>query len=203
MSEKGTYQVVDTRVKSKGDARVAELIRKSRNVKGLYDGQSVIEAIAITEKNAAKAVADGRNVADALCAVFGQECRMSPGQRLRFFNKYVPMLLDAYQVVHAVLGDSLKINNELTRRLGENARKRWTPEDDELLIERVTMDETPNISQIAAEFGRTPSAIMSRVTLLVGRNRVSQEVVGRFVGFMDGDYVEAELDGELFKRASQ
>lgn len=200
MSEKGTYQVVDTRVKSKGNDRVAELIRKSRNVKGLYDSQSIIEALTITERNAARAVSEGRNVADALSAVFGQECRMNPGQRLRFFNKYVPMLLDSYQVMHAILDDSLKINNELTRRLGENARKRWTPEDDELLIERVTMDETPNISQIAAEFGRTPSAIMSRVTLLVGRNRVSQEVVGRFVGFMDGDYVEAELDGELFKR---
>lgn len=200
MSAKATYKTIDRRVKDKGDERVSELIKKSKSVKGLYDRNAFIEACTITERNSAKAISEGKNVADAISVLFGQECRMNPGQRLRFLNKYVPMLLDSYQVVCTVLEDSLKINAEIMRNIGENSRKRWTAEDDELLIERMTMDNAPSISQIAAEFGRTPSAIMSRVTLLVGRNRVSQEIVGRFIGFMDGDFIEAELDGELFTR---
>lgn len=82
--------------------------------------------------------------------------------------------------------------------VGERSRKRWTPEDDELLIETAAQ-ENATIFGMAKAFGRTPAAIQSRITHLVGIKRMSAEIAGRFVGTLNGEFVEGDIDGTVSK----
>lgn len=82
--------------------------------------------------------------------------------------------------------------------VGERNRKRWTPEEDELLIERAARDGETTVS-LSRAFGRTPGAIQTRISYLVGINRLSQNVAGRFVGTVDGKQVEGNIDGVVTK----
>lgn len=82
--------------------------------------------------------------------------------------------------------------------VGEQSRKRWTPEDDELLIE-VAAQDGATIFGMAKEFGRTPGAIQSRISHLVGVKRMSAEVAGRFIGTLNGQFVEGDIDGVVSK----
>lgn len=81
----------------------------------------------------------------------------------------------------------------------DQSRKRWTEEEDEALIERAACDDSTPI-QLAQEFGRSPGAITSRISYLVGIKRVSSKVAGRFIGRIDGQEVEADIDGVLTKK---
>lgn len=82
--------------------------------------------------------------------------------------------------------------------VGERSRKRWTSEDDDLLIETAAQDGA-TIFGMAKEFGRTPSAIASRISHLVGIKRMSAEVAGRFIGTLNGEFVEGDIDGVVSK----
>lgn len=82
--------------------------------------------------------------------------------------------------------------------VGERSRKRWTPEDDELLIETASQDDA-TIFGMAKQFGRTPGAIQSRISYLVGIKRVSEEIAGRFIGTLNGEFVEGDIDGIVSK----
>ena len=82
--------------------------------------------------------------------------------------------------------------------IGEQGRKRWTQEEDEMLIEAAT-DGTKTIIDLSTAFGRTPSAIQSRITKLVGIKRLTADVAGRFIGTINGEFVEGDIDGTLRK----
>lgn len=82
--------------------------------------------------------------------------------------------------------------------IGDQGRKRWTQEEDELLIEAAT-DGTKTIIDLSKEFGRTPSAIQNRITKLVGIKRLTADVAGRFIGTINGEFVEGDIDGTLRK----
>ena len=82
--------------------------------------------------------------------------------------------------------------------VGERSRKRWTPEDDDLLIETAAQDDA-TIFGMAKEFGRTPGAIQSRISHLVGIKRMSVEVAGRFIGTLNGEFVDGDIDGVVSK----
>ena len=82
--------------------------------------------------------------------------------------------------------------------VGERSRKRWTPEDDDMLIEAASQDGA-TIFGMAKEFGRTPGAIQSRISHLVGIKRMSKEVAGRFIGTLNGEFVEGDIDGVVSK----
>jgi len=94
-----------------------------------------------------------------------------------------------------------KLMKELIRMgagIGDQGRKRWTQEEDEMLIEAAT-DGTKNIIDLANAFGRTPGAIQSRITKLVGIKRLSEEIAGRFIGTINGEFVKGDIDGTLRK----
>lgn len=84
-------------------------------------------------------------------------------------------------------------------QVGERSRKRWTEEEDNLLIEMAVADGTTTV-ELARVFGRTPGAIQSRITYLVGIERLSSKVAGRFIGTIDGEQAEVEIDGIVSKR---
>lgn len=88
--------------------------------------------------------------------------------------------------------------NELTKAVGSNANKRWSEDDDELLINLVC-DNNMTLLEIASVFGRSVSSIQSRVSYLVGIRRLSSEIAGNFMGTLNGTNIEGNIRGKLVK----
>lgn len=97
-----------------------------------------------------------------------------------------------------LIDDMIVERNRLTENVGERGRKRWTQQDDELLIEMASQDDT-TIIDLSRQFGRTPGAIQSRISKLVGIKKMSVEVAGRFIGTLNGEFVEGNIDGTVSK----
>lgn len=89
-------------------------------------------------------------------------------------------------------------NDRATDGIGERGRKRWTQQDDELLIEMAAQEDT-TIIDLSKQFGRTPGAIQSRISRLVGIKKLSAEIAGRFIGTLNGEFVEGNIDGIVRK----
>lgn len=80
---------------------------------------------------------------------------------------------------------------------GEKNNKRWTPEEDELLIEKVCEGYTS--LELATTFGRTANAISTRISHLVGIKRLTQNVDGYFRGDVNGVFTEGNISGCVSK----
>lgn len=89
--------------------------------------------------------------------------------------------------------------DRMDAKFGERSRKRWTKEEDEWLIEMASHDDT-SVIDLSRMFGRTPGAIQTRISYLVGIEQLSSKVAGRFIGTIDGEQVEAEINGVVSKR---
>lgn len=98
-----------------------------------------------------------------------------------------------------VLEKALSELHRMDDQVGERSRKRWTEQEDNLLIEAAAKDNATTV-ELARIFGRTPSAIQSRISYLVGIERLSSKVAGRFIGTIDGEQAEVEIDGIVSKR---
>lgn len=72
-------------------------------------------------------------------------------------------------------------------------------DSDDLLISAVCSGNFTPLS-LAAAFGRSPSAISSHLSYLVGVKRVSQSIAGRFIGQMNGEEVNADIVGTIYKK---
>ena len=83
----------------------------------------------------------------------------------------------------------------------DRSRKRWTDDEDTALIEMAAEDHTA--TEIAIMLGRSPGAIQTRLSYLVGVNRVSSQIAGRFIGWLDGEQVEGDIDGVVTKDATK
>lgn len=70
-----------------------------------------------------------------------------------------------------------------------------------MLIEEVCGDTS--IHELSLMFGRTPSSIKTRVSTLVGLERISQEVAGRFIGKINGDDANADIEGIVLKKGDK
>ena len=93
---------------------------------------------------------------------------------------------------------SEKQYNELTKSVGSNATRRWTDNDDELLIDLICKDMP--VLEIASVFGRTTAAIQTRVSYLVGIRKLSSEIAGKFTGTLNGASIEGNIRGQLIKQ---
>lgn len=91
---------------------------------------------------------------------------------------------------------------ELVERLAsdseKNRYKRWNDIQDEALIEMVCQGD--NIYTISTTLGRSPSAIKTRLSKLVGISRISEEIAGTFIGTLNGTNVEGNIKGTLNKQ---
>ncbi len=87
----------------------------------------------------------------------------------------------------------------LSDKYAQRSRKRWTETEDLMLVEMATHDNMTMMT-LSQEFGRTPSAIASRLSYLVGIEKLSSKVAGRFIGTIDGKQAEVEINGVVSKR---
>ena len=79
-----------------------------------------------------------------------------------------------------------------------NAHKPWSAEEDNELIECICND-MPEVF-LAAKFKRSPNAIKTRVSTLVGKKRISQKVAGKFIGKVNGKQTVADLLGTVYRK---
>lgn len=108
-------------------------------------------------------------------------------------------ILDAYFLYVDITKQAIKEADRLQNCVDRN-HKRWSQEEDEKLIESVTSDNfNPDggFIDMARMFGRTPGAIQSRITYLVGIKRISQNVAGKFQGKVNGIDTEGYIEGVL------
>ena len=113
-----------------------------------------------------------------LLAIKGQP--ENPMKRLKIYDECVPLLLEVTENFDAYACRSKELLESTWNNQGIRSHD-W------------------GIGVVASLFGRTPSAIASRVSYLVGIERVSQEIAGRFVGTLNGQHIHGMIDGELQK----
>lgn len=129
---------------------------------------------------------------DLLCS------KPNAGEELRQWRKLGKYLLETtFFVADVILAQQQVLGNYLSDN-PTNSNKKWSKEQDELLIEMVCEGES-SVIEIATTMGRTPSAIKTRVSQLVGLKRIEQEVAGRFVGAINGIKSDVVIEGKLIK----
>ena len=109
--------------------------------------------------------------------------------------KFIKMQLDVIDATHIM-------NERLNSQIDQKSHKRWTPDEDEKLVGAACRDDM-TIIDLSATFGRSPSAIKSRLSYLVGIKRISQEIAGKFVGTLNGANIEGNIRGNLVKGGSR
>lgn len=119
-------------------------------------------------------------------------------QTLREYRECTKMLIESLELVEVVNADQVREIDILKGGIGERDRKRWTPEEDDALVS-VAADGKLSLLSMAVAFRRSPGAVSSRLTYLVGIRRLSQEVAGRVTGFIDGEAVDGFFTGRLTK----
>lgn len=125
----------------------------------------------------------------------------STADQLRIMKRYLPALIDYVYIREGIIKDLIRDITEIERRVEEgttrNAGRPWTDEEDSALIECVADGWSPD--KIATTFGRTVPAIKTRVSHLVGINRIERRVAGRFVGTINGVISECDISGVIHK----
>ena len=116
------------------------------------------------------------------------------------YRKYIPIVLDAYIRMCEGVRKATMLHDRATDIDYDRSHKRWTPEEDNALIDEVCCDDM-NIHKLSTMFGRSPGAIKTHISELVGRKRISQEIAGRFIGIVDGEQIDAEINGTVYKKA--
>lgn len=117
---------------------------------------------------------------------------------LKLFRKYARDLLRFVDQCDLLMKHSIEENLRYQDGGSEKHHKRWTDSEEEMLIELVCEDRF-SLLQLSTMFGRTPSALKTKLSNLVGVKRLSQKVVGKLIGTVDGKETEADIDGILYK----
>lgn len=92
--------------------------------------------------------------------------------------------------------DAMKMLDRFTRNIPDRNNKKWSDGEDELLIDMIC-EEEHSLLELSTIFGRTPTALKSRVSYLVGINKVSSEIAGKFIGTINGEEVCGDIKGTL------
>ena len=141
------------------------------------------------------------NIGETVWILRGTVCNARSANaytQLQNYRKYVPKLIDACFFYEAWADYAFEQMDRLLEGIDVNKNKRWEKEDEEALIEMVCNDA--NDIELAVRFGRSVSAIKTKVSQLVGIGRIDQKVAGRFIGTINGEEADAILDGKIFKR---
>ena len=117
---------------------------------------------------------------------------------LNMFRKYVPVLIKYVLTLSSLNNDITNAQQRIMDSSCDNNNKRWSKEEDGQLIEQAC-DPNNSLTHLSVIFGRSPQAISSRLTTLVGRKRLSQDIAGRFVGYIDGVKSESDIVGTIYK----
>lgn len=130
------------------------------------------------------------------------ECCHSKGgnmaQKYKTYEKYVPILLKMYFSFQEMVESQAKQIERYEKAAAARKYARWTDEEDNALVEMV-VQEGIGIHELSTMFGRSPASISTRLTKLVGIGRISQDIVGKFVGTLNGEDVSGVINGTLTK----
>lgn len=121
-------------------------------------------------------------------------------KELEVYRKYVPIMMEYMRYFDKLAYTSTTMLQRYEDVSTENKHKKWTKEEDELLIELVCRDDM-SMLQISTSMGRSVPSIKTRVSKLVGMKRLSQEIAGRFVGIVDGQRTDCKVNGIIYKEA--
>ena len=116
-------------------------------------------------------------------------------KRLQKYAKDTEILIKYMVLRESLFKSSKKQLDDLVHGNFENNGKRWTEKDDECLISLAAQNGS-NVRGISLAMKRTPGAIKSRLTFLVGIKRVSANVCGRLVGYVNGEKFDGHNAGE-------
>ena len=152
----------------------------------------------VVDENHEKEMAMAKEAAIKIYAVL-KERPKSIIVELNTYRKYCPLLINLLCDLSDINKAACKENKRIHNKTQERANKKWTKEEDEMLINYLC-DHNSSLTEIAAIFGRSPTAISSHVSNLVGRKRISQEVAGRFIGYIDGEEKESDIVGTIYKK---
>lgn len=117
---------------------------------------------------------------------------------LGIYRKYTYELIKYCQLRDKLLQGALKQNERFEDDCSDKKYQRWTNEEDEILIDLICSDQY-SLLEISTMMGRTVSALKTRLTKLVGIKRLSQKVAGKFIGTMNGEQIDAEINGTIYK----
>ena len=117
-------------------------------------------------------------------------------QRLRGYRKWSEVLIGHVLALSQLVDDLIAEQEHLTTGKGDQSGRRWTDEQDAALVE-MACEPDASMIKIALTMCRTPGAVASRLSYLVGVSKVSRHVVGRITGFLDGEPVSGVFDGEV------
>lgn len=123
--------------------------------------------------------------------------RPQVSKELMTYRKYVPVLLNYCEFLDKFSNTTARTIERIESDCEERKYERWSAEEDEALIELVCSDRT--LIETSAVLGRTIPSIKARVSKLVGIKRITQEVAGRFVGYANGESVDCQINGTIFK----
>ncbi len=131
------------------------------------------------------------------------ECCHSRGgnmaQKYRTYERYVPVLLKLYFEYQDLIDKQGKQVERYEKAASARKYAKWTDEEDIALIEMV-VQENIGIHELSTMFGRSPAAISTRLSKLVGVGKISQEIIGKFVGTLNGEEVSGQIYGTLTKK---
>ena len=134
------------------------------------------------------------------CVKLYELCTVPKGSafhQLQQFRKLVPDLIKAYRELFEMLNASVEQIDRVNANSEINKNRRWSEKEENLLIELVVSD-TP-VLEISTIMGRSASAITSKVSKLVGMERISQKVAGKFFGTINGEEISGEIKGTVQK----
>ena len=118
------------------------------------------------------------------------------------YRKYIPKLINYIKERDKLLDFAIKQIERYENDCDDKRFKRWTPEEEEMLINLVC-DENYSMLQISTMMGRTVPSIKTKISNLVGVKRLSQKIAGRFIGTMNGENIETNLNGIIYKEENK
>lgn len=114
-------------------------------------------------------------------------------QKWRKLGQSMKVMINTFQEVTDGYKNQIDRVSNLTM---ENSNKRWSKEADEKLIDCICSGKY-SLVELSTIFGRTPTAISSRVSYLVGIQRLSQEIAGNFIGKLNGENIQGKIEGVI------
>ncbi|MGX8696352.1 MAG: hypothetical protein ACSW8D_08210 [Prevotella sp.] len=126
--------------------------------------------------------------------------KMPINKELATYRKYIPSFMVEFFDQGELILSLLESVDEVDSGMAKRNRKRWTEEEDEQLIEMAANGSSMTLMGFALD--RTPTAVQTRISYLVGIEKLSVDVAGKFIGWLDGELVEGDIDGTVSKRKS-
>ena len=109
-------------------------------------------------------------------------------------------IVEGFDILNAIVTINSLVEVEKTKTETAHTKREWSSTEDEALVTMAGLnDEDFTISNIARLLNRTPASVSTRLSQLVGVNRKSKPVNGRFEGMMEGQEIEAHVTGRVWK----